>query len=653
MTMPTNCRSVSRRLAAILAAVFFLSLGCGGGSGSDEARTRVIVLGFDGLDHEFTQRLITEGRLPNFERLAKQGTFSPLITAVPPQSPVAWSNFITGSDSGAHGIFDFIHRDPETLLPYLSTSSAEAGASRLKLGNWQVPASGEVSLLRHGEEFWSRLEENGFSTTIIRMPANFPPSGTASREISGMGTPDVLGTYGTFSFYTSDPYSAYGEVEGGHVYDVIPVDDLVTTELKGPPNPFRVDAADLTTELLVYLDEETAMARIVVGDEECLIAAGEWSEWVPIAFEMVPGMNLDAIGRFYLRQITPEFELYVTPLNFDPKTPGLPISTPEDYAAELADASGRYYTQGMPEDTTAIKEKVLRLPEFVAQAKLAGEENVAQYKHVLETFDGDLLFYYFGNVDLVSHILWRSMDPAHPAYNPNQDPLYADVIPQLYQQMDAIVGQTLEQVTDDTLVVVMSDHGFSSWRRAMHLNAWLRKHGYLGVLDSERTGKYLSNVDWANTRAYAVGLNGLYVNLSGRELKGIVDPAERDALLTEISQKLLATIDPATGERAISKIYRREETYSDGGYRNIGPDLQVGYAKMTRSSDESAGGEVGSQVFTDNINAWSGDHCMDHEAVPGILLTSRPLKKPATSLENLAAAILAEFGIEQFPSPSE
>jgi len=176
---------------------------------------RVIVLGFDGLDYGLTRDLMTRGRLPHFSRLAASGSFAPLGTSIPPQSPVAWSGFITGLDPGGHGIFDFVHRDPKTLTPYLSTTRTEAGGHVIALGKWQLPLSaGRVELLRRGRPFWDVLERHGIETTIIRMPANFPPSGRATRELSGMGTPDLLGTYGTFAFYTSEPYAFVVDANG-------------------------------------------------------------------------------------------------------------------------------------------------------------------------------------------------------------------------------------------------------------------------------------------------------------------------------------------------------------------------------------------------------------------------------------------------------
>ena len=138
---------------------------------------RVIVLGFDGLDYGVTRDLMAQGRLPNFSRLASRGRFTPLGTSVPPQSPVAWSTFITGRDPGRHGIFDFVHRDAKTMAPFLSTTKVEGAGKTLTLGKWQFPlSSGHVTLLRKGQPFWDVLEQHGIETTVVRMPANFPPS---------------------------------------------------------------------------------------------------------------------------------------------------------------------------------------------------------------------------------------------------------------------------------------------------------------------------------------------------------------------------------------------------------------------------------------------------------------------------------------------
>jgi predicted AlkP superfamily phosphohydrolase/phosphomutase len=636
---------------AAAAAVALSAFAC---SGSPAAGARVIVLGFDGLDPTLVSDLMARGKLPNFARLAAQGTFSPLGTTIPPQSPVAWSTFTTGLDPGAHGVFDFIHRDPKTMTPVFSTARTEASGVSLKVGKYQFPLwGGSSELLRSGRPFWDVLEERGIETTVIRMPANFPPSGTATRELSGMGTPDVLGDYGTFSFFTSEPFAFGGQtVSGGRIYPVDVVNGVVRTALEGPDNPLLRTPQKLRAEFNAYVDASRQYAKVVVGAEEHLLRVGEWTDWMPVEFEMIPTQVLPAEARFYLKRLDPYFELYVSPLNIDPMAQAMPVSTPPEYAEELARATGRFYTQGMPEDTKSLRTGVLTADEFLAQAQLAADENRRQFRYVLDGFKSGLLFYYFGNADQVSHMMWRPRDPGHPAYDADKDARHEHIVEGRYAELDGIVGETLSRLGPEDLLIVMSDHGFTSWRRSFHLNSWLRDNGYLALVDPSREDDpgLFGNVDWPKTKAYGVGLNGLYVNLKGREMQGGVDPAERTALVDEIAAKLLATVDPATGMPAITKAYPTAKVYAHlTGHEDVAPDLIVGYAKGTRGSDESALGGLPREVIVDNTDPWSGDHCMDHETVPGILLTSRVLRKPAQTIQSLAASILMEFGIEGFP----
>ena len=637
-----------------LAALLLSTSSCNERSASASSGPSMIVLGFDGMDFGITSRLMAEGRMPNFSRLAEKGSFGPLETSVPPQSPVAWSNFITGLDSGGHGIYDFVHRDPKTMLPYLSTSATEGGGKTLKIGKYQFPLSGgKVELLRHGEPFWALLEENGIESTIVRMPANFPPSGKATRELSGMGTPDLLGTAGTFSFYSSELFAFQGEdISGGDVYEVYPYEGMVEASLVGPTNPFLIKSQKVELPFVVHMDPEESAVKLEVGEEELILQVGEWSDWVSIEFDLIPTQTLPAIVRFYLKQVHPELELYATPLNIDPMNPAMPISTPDSYASDLAEATGRYYTQEMPEDTKVFRAEIFSADEFLAQARITGDQFLEQYRYVLGQFESGFLFYYFGNLDQTSHMMMRPTDADHPSYDADRDAPYETVVESIYEELDAVVGYTVENMNPGTKLVIMSDHGFASWRRAFHLNTWLKDNGYVTLKDPNRKddpGLFL-NVDWSQTKAYALGLNGLYINLRGRERDGSVAPEEREALMDELSEKLLAVIDPVTGEQAITRVYKREEEYEDGGYLEIGPDIQVGYAKGMRGSNESALGEFPPEIIVDVDDEWNGDHCMDHTVVPGILLTNEPLERQATSLQNLAQSILAEFGIDDgFP----
>ena len=643
------------------ALLLIAALGCGcarGNGGGTAAGKRVVILGFDGLDYGYTKKLMEEGKLPNFSRVAREGSFGPLETSIPPQSPVAWSNFITGMDSGGHGIFDFVHRKPDTMTPYLSASEVSGGGKTLKFGKCQFPLSGgSVELLRRGRAFWEVLENHGIETTVIRMPANFPPSGTATRELSGMGTPDIRGTYGEFSFYTSKLFAFAGEdIAGGQVYEVDIYDGVVEAKLYGPDNPFLIETEKLASDFTVYLDPKDPVAKIVAGSEEIVLREGEWSGWVPVEFPFTCWIGgLQGMVRFYLRSVRPDFELYASPIQLDPMAPALPISTPEDYATDLAKAGGRFYVQGLPEDTKARESGVLTTEEFLAQARIAGKEFADQFPYVLDHFEDGLLFFYLGNADQISHVMWKVLDPGHPAYDPEVDPKYAGLIEEVYVGLDGIVGQALERLSADDTLIVMSDHGFASWRRSFHLNAWLKEKGYLVVKDpgmEDDPGLFV-NVDWAHTRAYGIGLNALYINLKGRESNGIVPEEKRKALMDEIAAALLAEVDPKTGGPVVTKAYQRDNTYKDRGYLEIGPDIIVGTAKGTRISGHSALGAVGKEVLTDNVDEWSGDHLMDHETVPGILLANRPLKKPAPRLQDLAESVLLEFGIDESIQPRE
>jgi len=654
-TLPRLARGAP--LAAALAAA--LLAGCGGASDARAPRRDVIILGLDGLDYDLTRKLMDEGRLPNFARLAAANGLQKLATSIPPQSPVAWSNFITGADGGGHGIFDFVHRDPKTLVPYLSTSKVvsdpDAGEP-WSLGKCQIPTGGgEMELLRHGMPFWEKLEKAGVETTVMRMPANFPPSGTATRELSGMGTPDILGTYGTFTFYTSELFYDQSKISGGgQVVEAWIEDGVVSSDLVGPDNPFTKAKTKAKAPFQVFVDPDEPVAKLVVGGEERILKVGEWSDWVPVALDlgtcgklmMTP--SIPAIARFFLKSVRPEFELYTSPLNLDPKNPVMPISTPDGFAGELAEETGYFHTQGMPEDTKALEGGVLDRTRFLEQVRTAFEEQSAQYKRILADWKGGLLFLYFGAADLTQHTLMDTLDPGHPRWDPEVSPKFANAIPDAYARFDAFLGYVLEHMPKDALVVVMSDHGFTSWRRAFALNTWLWQNGYLKVTDPDAalSAKLFGAVDWSGTKAYGLGINGLYVNLQGREKQGAVPEGERLALMRELKQKLLAVIDPKTGQPAISKVFLREETYSDGGYRDIGPDLVIGYTKGTRGSSASALGELEEEVLFDNTKEWPGDHLMDPDAVPGVLLTNRPLARPAANLTDLHRSILAEFGVE-------
>ena len=618
---------------------------CGGGGSSTSKK--VIVLGIDGMDPGILKKMMAEGKMPNFSRLAEQGSFMPLETTIPPQSPVAWSDFITGMDPGDHGIFDFIHREPDSYLPYLSTSKTEASEKVISLGSWVIPLSaGKTTLLRKGRAFWQILEENGVPTTIIKMPSNFPPAESKGQSLSGMGTPDVLGTYGTFSFYTDAPERFGGkDITGGKIYTVDAYDNVIKAKLYGPKNSFKKDQPSMTVDFAVGVDPQSNVAKIKVQDKEILLNVGEWSDWVQIDFVAVPLLqSVSGVCRFYLKEAQPDFGLYVTPINIDPLAPALPISTPDDYAADLAKEIGIYYTQGMPEDTKAFSADVLGIEDYLGQTNIVLRERLAMYDYVLEEFESGMLFFYFCSLDQNSHMLWWLIDPKHPLYDKDLAQKYGHVLYDIYMEMDKVLGKAMQKVDADTTLIVMSDHGFAPFNRSFNLNTWLKDNGYITLTDDEK-GEFYSNVNWGRTRAYALGLNGLYINQRGREGMGIEDASNKDALLDEITAKLLEVRDPETGELAILRVYKTREVYSNPD-ENMVPDAIIGYSRGYRASWETAIGSFPKELFADNLERWSGDHCVAAEVVPGIIVTNKKVKLSDPRLRDMAPTILTEFGVE-------
>jgi predicted AlkP superfamily phosphohydrolase/phosphomutase len=604
---------------------------------------RLLLLGIDGMDPEILKRLVEEQKMPHFQRLIASGQLKPLTTSVPPQSPVAWSNFITGMNPGGHGVFDFIQRDPATMSLYFSTSKTEPGGSSVRFGDWVIPLSGgKVTLLRQGRSFWEILEEHGVPARVIRIPANFPPAGTKAVQLSGMGTPDLQGSYGTFSFYTNAPMTDYESISGGTVFPVSLSGQTIQAQLTGPRNDFRKGAPFSTIGFTVVLDAENPVAKIRLPDQEIQLAEKQWSDWVRVRFELIPWLqSVTGICRFYLKKVRPHFKLYVTPYNIDPSSPSLPISTPPSYAAELQEHIGMFYTQGIPEDTKALSSEVLDDAEFLQQTAFVMEEELKMLQHELQRFREGVLFFYFGRIDQLSHTFWRTMDPAHPAHQAGSG--LEMVIENAYREMDTVLGRLLHKIDRETTLVVLSDHGFAPFYRSFHLNSWLKQEGYASLLDFSE-GELLQNVDWKHTRVYSAGFNGLYLNLKGREKEGVVSAGEQEVLLQELTERLLALRDPKTGQAVVSRVYRGAEVYT-GPQAKQGPDLIVGYTPGYRASWETALGKFPKEILRDNTDKWSGDHLIQAERVPGVLLSNRPIQPAQPSLLDLAPTILAEFKI--------
>lgn len=611
---------------------------------------KVLILGLDGIDPHLLGIWMKEGKLPAFKSLAGQGDFRPLRTSIPPQSPVAWSNFITGMNPGGHAIFDFVHRNPENYFPEFSASETEEAKSTLRIGNLVLPLSGgKVRQTRKGKAFWQILEDFDIPATVFKIPANYPPAQTKQRTISGMGTPDILGSYGIFNYYTTEATELKEDIGGGRIHEVHVIDNQIEATLAGPYNSFKKDRPESAIDFKVFIDPAHPTAKIVIQDNEFILREGEWSEWKRIRFKMIPTQTVRGICLFYLKEVRPHFKLYISPINIDPAAAALPIATPKKYSEELEKQFGPFFTKGLPADTKALDHNVLDDEEFLKQDDLVLKERMEMFDYELERFDSGLLFYYVSSTDQRQHMFWRLIDKTHPSYDPLLGQKFGKTIENIYIEMDKLIDKAMRRIDKDTILIVMSDHGFSPFRRSFHLNTWLKEAGYHKLINPWRQGRedLFMNTDWSRTKAYALGLNGLYVNQKGRETAGIVSPgAEKEALLREIVHKLENFRDPKTDERPVLRAFLAKEVYQ-GPYVDQAPDIIVGFNHGYRISWASPLGRIPREIIEDNTIKWSGDHCMAPEIIPGILLINRKVMSESPALYDLTPSILQIFGIDK------
>jgi predicted AlkP superfamily phosphohydrolase/phosphomutase len=660
-----------------LAAAGAAAVGAGGywlGSRRRVSRAggkKVIVIGIDGMDPRLCEAMMKEGQLPHLARLRAAGGFSELGTSVPPQSPVAWANFINGAGPGSHGIFDFIHRDPrEGLKTSYSASEIvpghggwEVGEHRLPLELWPFNHKSPTPVLkRQGEPFWDFLDAAGVPTTFYDLPSNYPPSPSGHgyhRCICGMGTPDMLGEYSVYQHFTdAAPTKDDAAERVGKQSRLTFEAETARAELAGPQHSFLKSPRPVNVPFLVHRDRKANAAVIDLQGQRLLLKAGEWSGWTKVTFEMsmpwfLPDEKPTGICRFYLQEVSPTFRLYVTPINMDPRGPVLKLSEPPSFIKDVAKKVGPFYTTGFKEDYSARVDGVFVDDEYRRQADMVLQERLALFEAALEDYDDGLLFFYFSSSDLQSHIFWWDSDEPHPGgRTPREAEKGFGLVKQLYRRLDRVVGDLLDRYGSSATLIVMSDHGFANFGRQFALNSWLRNHGYL----DPQCSSIRQGIDWSLTKAYGLGINGLYLNLKGREPHGIVEPgAQAEELVALLKERLEKEATDENGEPAISTVYRADQVYS-GPAMALAPDLIVGYRRGFRASWATVTGGVDpvdtqgmtleeQGIILPNKRAWSADHCADALEVPGVLFCNRPFRAAGASLVDLAPSILAEFGV--------
>ena len=589
---------------------------------------RVVILGLDGLSPRIASELMDSGEMPNLKKLRDMGTFTEMKTTCPGISPVAWSSFQTGTNPGKHGIFDFLAPDRKRYLPVLSSVKTGTSESTRSLGPFKRKVSRTyIKGLRKSRPFWKLLKRYGIRSTVLRVPITYPPESLDGHLLSGMCVPDLRGTQGSYTLFSPEEPDAF---TGG-------LWRKLQEKRKGVwkasiPGPEMENGNCSLVDIELHLTGDQGLLKAC--DKQLKLQPGVLSDWFSMTFR-VGRSKVKGISRFCLsRDSRGNPVLYSTAVHVDPFSPAVPISYPVHYSRYLAGLYGPFATLGLAEDTWALNNGAITEETFLSQAWSIFDERKDMFFDALKRTPKGLVVCVFDTSDRIQHMFWsRGTGEGTP-------------VREMYRRMDDLVGDTLKKMKKKDMLVVMSDHGFTSFHTCVDFNRWLVENGYMVLeegVENVQTG--FKGVDWSRTRAWSMGLAGIMLNLKDREGKGIVEPGEEAReLLNEISNKLLQLKDE-NGRKVISAVYPAEEVYS-GPYSGHGPDLVVGTAPGYRAGWSCVTGGVGPKTVYPNGRHWNGDHCHDHAKVPGTLAADRELQSEGAGIIDVAPTALRALGIK-------
>jgi predicted AlkP superfamily phosphohydrolase/phosphomutase len=556
---------------------------------------KTLILGFDSFDPAVFEEMVGRNQLPNLEKFTQHGGYSRLEVCSPPQTEVSWTSIATGADPGGHGIFDFVHRVPATYTPYVSILPMRKSA----LGEQFVPPY-------TAKTFFEEAADLGYPATALWWPAMFPARPDVPiNTLPGLGTPDIRGQLGVGTLLST-------EDEGKKKTRVVRLasagKDRFTASLPGPQTQSRSGPQTISLPIsLDVVDDKTA--RLLVDKQQVDLRLGEWSDIVELRFKAGMLFNVHAITRFIATSLSGVVRVYSLPLQIHPLHSTWHYASSNSFSKKLWKEVGPYLTLGWPQDTTGLEEGCISDDQFLDLCQKVFDRRVQILSFLMNDFREGVLASIFDDLDRIQHMFFQDR---------------RDVVQGWYKLLDQFVGEVnkkLETWTDKYRYLILSDHGFSDFRNKVHLNRWLLDNDFLSTLNGSDD---LGAVDWSKTKAYAVGLNSIYLNLSGREGQGIVQAGELEGLLTSIKEKLLDWKGPSDSS-VIQRIRLKHEVYS-GPYTRFGPDLVVGYASGYRASADTGLGKIPAISMEPNTDHWGADHCMDSDVVPGVIFANRDLR---------------------------
>lgn len=599
---------------------------------------KVLLVGIDGTDSAIVSLLMEEGKLPHFKRLSETGSFLTLNISRPKGESAALTSFYphitiaTGVNPGKHGIFDLIGRDSDTYLPYLTVPKSVQGRGGT---TYESPIQ--------SPPLWAMTSEAGIPTTVLRWPVTFPPQKVNGVMLSGLGVPDIRGFLSGYTYYTE--IDAPPAVTGpNRAIRVVITDGTIHTRLFGPKMQNVGNLVEMENPLEIRGLKTEDSIELVVDGVPYPLKKSEWSDWVRVSFKAGPLKKVQGIFRAYIISTEP-FEMYVGTIQIDPEKPFLEISSPSGYSTGMARDIGLFHTLGMPEETAGYEDSVLPERALLAQIGIVEDERERMFWRGFEGFqsqDSGLFAFVFDSLDRVEHLFWNSaaLEPDGGGIPP--------VIEDYYLRKDRLLGELLRQLDNQALLLIVSDHGFTSFERAVNINTWLVKNGFMALtqdIEEGDEGALFRYVDWSRTTAYSVGFSSIYVNLAGRESEGIVEDSDRDTVVTEIIGGLMNLTDERDSIRPVYRAYRREEIYS-GPHIADAPDIVVGFNPGYRMDWQSPIGGFTPQVIEDNQKKWRGDHLIDPSFVPGVLFSNAKLAQGGASQVDVTPTVLDALGLE-------
>ncbi|MCD6083295.1 alkaline phosphatase family protein [Candidatus Aerophobetes bacterium] len=554
---------------------------------------RTVLIGLDGVSSEFALRMVKEGKLPNLKRLIDEGTLAPYcLSSLPTSTPENWTTIATGAWNGTHQVMSFQVFQPENLK-----------------GRW---VAGYTSKESQAEFIWDAAERAGKKCILIKYPASWPPTIKRGIQVCGCHVRpcvhqlDNSHLFSTESYpksipVTLKPAEGWKNIPSSHLVPLsgcltFPKGEKVTSPEKATlSTPLCLSTEEKKFYLLIYAASGQGYDRVIISRSRdaarkvAELRPGEWSNWLKEDFLTEDGKKRGTF-RFKLEELSPDakkLKIYSTQVMNSEE-----FTFPSSLSQELTEKVGPFITdmgwEGLGHAGRSydwISEKTfLELSDY--QNNWLAECAI----YLTKNKEWDLCFLQSHCVDCANHYC---IDKADPLVNEDEKEAkyYLEFLENLHQSQDKMIGKIMENMDENTLIIVISDHGgiASVSDVSIDLLELLEKEGLLTTVEDPTT--HSKKLDLSRSKVYPAGTVFINVNLKGRDRYGIVEKEDYESIREKVIQVLQRYIEPKTGENPFSLVLRREDARMLGLYgEKIGDVLFAFKAKF--------GGVHGTQLST-------------------------------------------------------